>query len=198
MAVVYTSEGIMKTMKIVQNGQEFTSSQSVANLHLEEDGNKLILYVPEQQQRREIRYLQQLPRRLVAYMGISDPAAVTVVAQIMNSSSLAVVNALLTDAGIVEVDGLNSPPDIVEDLTKSDDVGLGRSTMAESPSNRLDTPSRTASPFQFASNTSSSNYRFRAKQTRNRFSRTPSPNPSVSLPQRGIVVSPVLVTDYSD
>lgn len=100
-ASIYESDGISRTISLVQNGQTITVENSRANFHLDEI--KLGLYVPRDENEREECFLRQLPRGLLGFLRISDPAAEAILCGIISSRNLIVIDNILRDAGIVEV-----------------------------------------------------------------------------------------------
>lgn len=130
--MTFTTKQIWKSLKLVQNGVEHTVQQQKANIHLDESTGVLQLYVPSDRGDRELCYLRQLPRRLLDFLAISDPAAEAVISEILNSSRLFVVDEILKDAGVIEVDGIQRPPEAEED---EQDVSDGTGPpLAEYPS----------------------------------------------------------------
>lgn len=93
----------------MQYGETVVVENSRANLHLEEVDNGLRLYIPNDKNAREECYFRQLPRRLMAYLGISDITAEAILTGIIGCGSLIVVNSILKDAGIIEISGFESP-----------------------------------------------------------------------------------------
>lgn len=103
-ATVFVSEGISKSISLSQNRQVFTSERSRANVHLEECDGQLKVYVPSVRRDRELCYLQQLPKRLLHFLSISNISAEAVLVKVLGSSSIDIVDAILEDAGIIELD----------------------------------------------------------------------------------------------
>lgn len=89
-------------MTISQNGKEYTVSGAVANIHIDFDEEHLRLYVPKDKTSRKLCYLNQLPKKLAATLGIADDTAIRVVGNIM-AASPALLNDLLTEEGILQV-----------------------------------------------------------------------------------------------
>ncbi|CZR61946.1 uncharacterized protein PAC_11843 [Phialocephala subalpina] len=107
-AYIYISDGISKSLSVVQYGETVTVENSRANFHLDEVDNELRLYIPRNQDAREECFSWQLPRRLAKYFEI-ESAAVTVLHSIISCQSLNAVDAILRNAGIIEVDGIERP-----------------------------------------------------------------------------------------
>ncbi|KFY15288.1 hypothetical protein V492_02105 [Pseudogymnoascus sp. VKM F-4246] len=103
---IYVSDGISKSISVVQYGETITVENSRANFHLEEDDDELRLYVPRDENFREECYFRQLPRRLMTFFAISDPTMEALVSGIIGCRSLIAVDGILRDAGIVNVDGI--------------------------------------------------------------------------------------------
>ncbi|MCJ1310202.1 hypothetical protein MMC25_003863 [Agyrium rufum] len=109
-AAVYTSDGISKSLNVMQNGKTFTVEKSTAKLHLEEIENNLHLYVPKDPEDQEECFNRHLPKRLRTFMAIADPTAEAILTQIMACTSLRVLDNILKDAGIIEVEGVQRRP----------------------------------------------------------------------------------------
>jgi hypothetical protein len=129
-ATIYVSDGISKSISVVQDGETVTVENSRANIHLDEDDNGLRLYVPRDENAREECFFRQLPRRLMTYLAISDPAAEASLIGIIGCRSLIAVDGILKDTGIVEVDGIARPSELdqrnhqfgFEDIPLGDDT----------------------------------------------------------------------------
>lgn len=111
-ASVYVSDGISKSLSVVQYGETVTVENSRANFHLDDIDNELRLYVPRDQDDREECFSWQLPIRLSRHFGIFDEAAVMALSSIISCRSLNAVDAILRNAGIIEVDGIDRPSDL--------------------------------------------------------------------------------------
>lgn len=128
-ASVSMSDGIFKSISVLQSGKTTIIENSRANFHLEEQNGDLTLYVPRDEDSREQCFFRQLPRALVSFLGISDAAAEAVLLGIIGCRSLVSVDGILNDAGIVEVDGISrhSDPSITSDTTVR--VGLSEAVV---------------------------------------------------------------------
>ncbi|KAF8865581.1 hypothetical protein BDZ45DRAFT_641278 [Acephala macrosclerotiorum] len=137
-ATVYASDGITKSISVVQYGKTITVDNSRANFHLEEVDGELRLYVPRNESSREECFFWQLPRRLMKHFAISDPSAEAVLGGVIGCRSLVAVDAILRNAGIVEVDGIERPlePDDDTHSFEFEDVARALETV---------TPTRTES-----------------------------------------------------
>jgi hypothetical protein len=111
-ATIYVSNGIYKSISVVQDGEAVTVENNRANFHLDEDDDGLRLYVPRDENAREECFFRQLPRRLMTYLAISDPIAEASLIGIIGCRSLIAVDGILKDAGIVEVDGITQPSEL--------------------------------------------------------------------------------------
>lgn len=110
-ASVYRSDGILKSMDVVQYGERVTVDSRRANFHLDEDSCGLRLYVPNDEDSREECYYEQLPGRLMRYLVIADQIAEMLLIRIISCKSLVAMDKILTNAGIVEVDGVKCSSD---------------------------------------------------------------------------------------
>ncbi|KAF2137387.1 uncharacterized protein K452DRAFT_110481 [Aplosporella prunicola CBS 121167] len=106
-ATVSLSNEIFKSISLKQGFNIYTTEGIPANFHLEEDLDNLKLFVPAESHRREICYLQQLPRRFFDFLSIANPSAEAILVKIMGCSSLETLGYILEAAGIVEIDGLD-------------------------------------------------------------------------------------------
>jgi len=107
-ASVYLSDGISKSISVVQYGETVTVERSRAKFHLDEENDGLRLYVPRDDNGQEECYLQQLPKRLMKYMGISDLSAEALLISVIGCRTLVVVDSILATAGVLEIDGLHN------------------------------------------------------------------------------------------
>ncbi|KAL1647127.1 hypothetical protein SLS58_002898 [Diplodia intermedia] len=128
-AAVYVSESISKSMSLTQNQRVITVDSEQASFHLEECDGQLKLFVRPDRCSTELCYLQELPNRLLRFLSISDPTAEALLVKILAASSLEIADAILDDAGIIELDKtqdtthdtvLRAVSDHTEDLGESD------------------------------------------------------------------------------
>lgn len=112
---LYISDGISKSISVVQYGKTITVQRSRANFHLAEDDDKLRLYVPRDEDAREECFFRQLPRRLMNHFAIRDPTAEALLNGIVGCRSLVAVDGILKDAGIVEVEGIERNSELDHD-----------------------------------------------------------------------------------
>ncbi|KAL1619824.1 hypothetical protein SLS54_006422 [Diplodia seriata] len=100
-------------MKCVWNGPawlEFTPSLRIeANFHVEVTDGQLKLYVPVDKEKVETCYLEELPKHILSFLGLSDHAAEALLIKIFGSSSLDIVDYILEKAGIVDVKDVRRP-----------------------------------------------------------------------------------------
>lgn len=118
-ASISVSDGILKSISVLQCGKKITIENNRANFHLEEQNGDLSLYVPRNEDAREECFFRQLPRALMSFLGISDAAAEAVLLGVIGCRSLVSVDNILEAAGIVEVDEISrrSNPMITSDTT---------------------------------------------------------------------------------
>ncbi|KAF2459569.1 hypothetical protein BDY21DRAFT_317672 [Lineolata rhizophorae] len=108
-AEVYESDGISKTMTLFQYDKFIKIGGKKSNFHLDDNGDQLRLYVPKNRTDRDLCFLRQLPKRLVAFLSITEPKAESIIQSILNCSGLPIVDEILNDEGIVEVEGIDRP-----------------------------------------------------------------------------------------
>ena len=106
-------------MSVVQCGESITVEKSRANFHLEENDQGLQLYVPQEENYRQICMNRQLPKRLMAFLHIFDAEAQLVITGVINCGTLEAVDGVLQDAGIVEVDGIVQPQNTAQEMYPS-------------------------------------------------------------------------------
>ena len=99
---VHLSHSISSTIKLSLNEVTLTSESDIGRLHLQEDGNHISLYVPQNARERELSYLTKIPERFVSYLGIQDLGAAKVLGDVLRSS-LPVLDDVLESHGIVRV-----------------------------------------------------------------------------------------------
>ena len=91
-------------------GSSITVKGASGNLHIEEDKTQMRLYVPEDEDDREICYLSRIPETLVTHLVISDPAAVKVIGDIIQASRPPLMDRLLEIHGIISIPGIENAP----------------------------------------------------------------------------------------
>lgn len=104
---IYLSDGIAKSLTLTQQKEIITVKSDRGVLHLKDDNGELQLYVPRDEDSRDSCFLRQLPRRLLAYFAINDPAAEGTLISIINCNSVITLNNILRDDGVIEVDGVH-------------------------------------------------------------------------------------------
>lgn len=119
-AVTVETEGILSRPVLEQDGILHEVEIGKSELHIEENGNFLTIYVPRNEDLQEYCFKSKLPRRFVAWM-MTDPAAGTTgkiedaAINVVNSvldCLVSAVPAILQGEGVVEVD--------VPDLSQED------------------------------------------------------------------------------
>ncbi|KAK2731451.1 hypothetical protein FQN57_003372, partial [Myotisia sp. PD_48] len=99
---IYESEGFSKTFSVVQNGSTVMVESDRGNLHLEEKDDALKIYVPRNQTDRRRCYAVQLPKSLIAHLGIKDSAAQAIFQNVI-SSEMDILDDILEEEGIIQV-----------------------------------------------------------------------------------------------
>jgi len=92
-----------------QYGETYSFERSRAVFHLDDKEERLRLYVPKKRTDRDFCYCRELPRRLITYLSITDSGAEAVLSQILSSRTVSSLNAILKDAGIGRVEGIECP-----------------------------------------------------------------------------------------
>jgi len=133
---IYISNGIYKSLNILQYGETITVENSPANFHLEDNQDGLGLYIPRDEVAREQCYHQQLPRRLMDHFQILDPAAEAFLSGIISCKFLGAVDRMLKAAGIIEIDGIERPLEEVQSTHQPDieDVSARETTFSTTAS----------------------------------------------------------------
>lgn len=106
-------------MSVVQYGVTTTVEKSRANFHLEENDEGVRLYVPQEENSRQVCMNRQLPKQLASFLHISNAEAQLVITGVINCGTLDAVDGVLQDAGIVKVDGMVQSPDAAQKMYAS-------------------------------------------------------------------------------
>lgn len=110
---VYTSEDIVKTIKLGLNGNVLATRSGQGTFHLHEDETMLRLYIPHNHRLQELCYITQIPKRLALQFTTTDAAAEKAIGDIFKSS-LAILDDVLVNKGIIRVLGVEPMPDLEE------------------------------------------------------------------------------------
>lgn len=89
---------------MTQNGRFIESGSTRANFHLEEIDGTLRFHLPKDEVEREVCFEFDMPRRLGAFLGITDPEAFAIIGGVLRKHNLVVVNKILDSAGVGQVD----------------------------------------------------------------------------------------------
>ena len=100
---MYASDGITRSVSIRMHNQTIEGAISLASFHLEELEGRLRLYLPRTKVRKAVCLERHLPRRLLAFLNITDPAAESVIGSIFRQTSSAVIDEILDDAGVASM-----------------------------------------------------------------------------------------------
>ena len=90
-------------MQLTQDGKIIHSAQSQATFHLEDSKPGLRMYLPKDQEDREVCFERQLPKRLCEFLKVTDKAAEGVIGSIFRKDNPRVLNRILDDAGVGQV-----------------------------------------------------------------------------------------------
>lgn len=96
-------------MRMIQGSSVCSVESAKATSHLDHTDGQLKLYVPMDKQSREVCYLQELPKRVLEFLSLSDHAAEMLIVRILGSRSLDSVDDILESAGILEMAGVSRP-----------------------------------------------------------------------------------------
>ena len=137
--MVYVSDGIRRSLQIVQDGRSIKSASSRADFHIEEVESALRFYLPKDEAERDVCFESDLPRRLCTYLGITDPGASGVIGGVFRKDNPVVIDRILEKAGVSQIDCDFAALDAELGLPEAkSDV----ETLVETTSNiRLSTPS---------------------------------------------------------
>lgn len=121
---VSQSSGISKSISLIQDQKLHTVERNRANFHLEEIDGHLDFFVPTNKRERELCFLQDLPKRMLAFLSIYDINAEAVIIQVLACSNLDTLDALLESMGIIEIEGIARDRDEVDTLGETLDRSL--------------------------------------------------------------------------
>ena len=102
--MVYASDGIRRSLQIMQDGRIIESASSRADFHFEEAESALRFYLPKDEADREVCFESDLPRRLCTFLGITDPGASGILGGVFRKDNLVVIDRILEKAGVGRVD----------------------------------------------------------------------------------------------
>lgn len=105
------SDGIGQSLQIKQDGYSIEGASSRANFHLEESDGILRLYLPKDEVERDVCFESDLPRKLCAFLGITDPGAPGLIGSVFRKDNPAVIAKILENAGVGQIDIGSVPPD---------------------------------------------------------------------------------------
>lgn len=135
-ATIYLSNSIWKHSAIVQDGQEHKSSRQRAIFSLDESGEHIRLYVPEDDEDRDLCYHTTFPQRLRVFLGIAEPAVDSVIIAILQCRTLKTVDGILREHGIPDIAEVYQPSEPIHDV-QSASSGIGTCL---APAIAVDTP----------------------------------------------------------
>ncbi|KAH6874355.1 hypothetical protein B0T10DRAFT_205754 [Thelonectria olida] len=136
---------ISSVLEMSQNGQRFQVEVAVANEHIEETSERLMIYVPEKRRAQELCFGSVLPRKLAAWLmrhptshieGMVEVDAVNALTSIF-ACDQSVLEDILDDQGIFQVSFEN------EDEGDDDEDEDGEEEEEEQEQQRADNPFET-------------------------------------------------------
>ena len=144
-ATVYVSDGIRRSLQIIQRGRTIEGASSRANFHFEEVEGALRLYLPKDEVERDVCLEFDLPHRLCSFLGITDEKAPGIIGGVYRKDNQTVIERILENAGVGQVDCDFAAMDgVLEDPEADSDV----ETLVESAGvGRHVTPSRALRPY---------------------------------------------------
>ena len=144
-AKVYVSDSIRRSLQITQGGRSIESASSRADFHFEKAESGLLLYLPKDETERDVCFESDLPRRLCAFLGITDPGASGVLGGVFRKDNPVVIDRILEKAGVSQND--------CDFAALDDELGVPEAesdveTLVEATSSiRLSTPSSGPRPY---------------------------------------------------
>ncbi|KAL8701070.1 MAG: hypothetical protein Q9201_005112 [Fulgogasparrea decipioides] len=103
-AIVYVSDGIRRSLQIMQSGRCIEGALSRANFHFEEAEGALRLYLPKDEVECDVCFESDLPRRLCTFLGVTDPGAPGIIGAVFRKDNPIVIDKILENAGVGQVD----------------------------------------------------------------------------------------------
>jgi hypothetical protein len=101
---VFTSDKIFRTVSVFQK-----QHKDSAFFHIEKIGGQLKMYVPQNQEQQQVCLFRQLPLKLLVQLGVRVQGKGTELSAIITASSLAVVDTILEQDGVIEILGVTKP-----------------------------------------------------------------------------------------
>jgi hypothetical protein len=101
---VFTSDKIFRTVSVFQK-----QHKDNAFFHIEKVGDQLKMYVPRNQEQQQVCLFRQLPLKLLVQLGVQVQGTGTELSAIITASSLAVVDTILEQDGVIEILGVTKP-----------------------------------------------------------------------------------------
>ncbi|KAH6672747.1 hypothetical protein F5X68DRAFT_175032 [Plectosphaerella plurivora] len=157
-ASTFETTGIYSVLRISQNGRSFELETASGDMHLDENDSGLVFYVPLDEEKQEICFLDNMPRSVADWL-MRDPTTqipdrvqedmVTKLMMAMNAST-ASVDFILTRRGIITVPIANS--DISEAAEEGSSSGSEEGTRLT-----MRTPTRTRAASELSSDTDDDN-----------------------------------------
>lgn len=138
-ADVFESESITKTVTLSLDGNNLAMQETKGFLHIETDEDQIRIHVPKKLEDRELCYLTQLPKHLVAYLTIREATAIKVFGDVLNASPL-VVEAVLDEYGIVKISERGPPLNQASRTTFAETANQSLFAPVNAPEQRIPVP----------------------------------------------------------
>lgn len=113
------TDSISSQLIIEMGGRSISEQISSSQLHIEDDGSVLNIYVSDEENLRDVCYMSDLPKRLAEWI-MTDPKTqiredikqdMVMAIQAILNSKFSVVERLLDDFGIIEAGTINRDPE---------------------------------------------------------------------------------------
>jgi hypothetical protein len=114
-ATVLTSSGISRRLSLFRYGREIVVEQESGSIHLSTEGDRMKLYIPKRRSDRDLCLKSQVPKRLVKFLGVTEPGAEALLSNIINLNTMRSVLQLLEDEGVINIHGVVPDETAMED-----------------------------------------------------------------------------------
>lgn len=120
-ASVLTSSSITKRLSLFQYGREIIVDQEAGSIHMNTEDNLIQLYLPRRKSDRDFCLINQVPKAMMKFLGVSDRVAEALLCNVIQLNRLRSVVKALQSEGVVEVDGL-TPIDLEDENSDDESV----------------------------------------------------------------------------
>ncbi|KAL8947441.1 MAG: hypothetical protein Q9222_006278 [Ikaeria aurantiellina] len=138
-AKVYVSDGIRRSLQIVQGGRSIEGGTSRANFHFKEVEGAMHLYLSRDDVERDVCMESDLPRQMCTFLQITDPSGAAIIGAVVRKDNPTAIDRILESAGVGQVDFDFAA---LDDELKASNTDSVAETLVEATSNiNLSTPS---------------------------------------------------------